>query len=775
MKKYIKNVLMSRVLGASFFIKCLSFSVITLGLLLGAKSVEAAVLTNGILGEDELGRPQVTFQTDNWRDMMDTYLSPQLHLAATAEGQEATTIANFATDNHGTLRFEVTGTVLGNSVWAQIMGNQAAGGSVNQDTIREGRSLYIDGNGHTLYFDNNTTPTNGIGGRGDANSSAAGTVLGPRRGWFAGVQGRTANTVTGQVGTPAFSNDNTVITPQTRMTLDNAILINSITGGIFQARGRNVQPTFTYKDVRYSHGGGTAHATPIYAHYAQVHFSGTNSFRVWQSGTGNLAGADNHGEFIEGGAHVEVLDGHTTLDYNWGWDQPFFMEVVDRHLLRLHENAKLTMNLDASWAMYWSRSQSQAIHNFTWNFEKNSEFLVTSTARTGVTGHNTWFQHGDYRTWDFNMSEGARFISHNSALVMNLGRSATGGLPAGGTGGWGGFAQAVRWNFGPDSEFIINSPATTQTADNASIAGTPGLGSEIVLNDVRSFTINSRNLNTAQPVIHANVRNFPLRILREGDSYDHDSNPSTPPIIGTGDGLRTHLSTHHEPFSNIWDGSFDTVAINRRSLAQGGTDTYVRANHGTIINMTSAATGGGAQQVNLQPNVFTAAQSNALRTAGYISFFKSTGLFMQPDLSNMDSTYNIDLAGLPFDGSFGDWLEKDESSQLVVGDDRGQNPNFHITVALIENLFPQSLNFSWVDFEGNRDDKLELNVARPVISITDDANLPNFVDMTGAGAFYEINFAENRGAQLQARNNLQLGQAHAGTFRYSINDGPGIE
>lgn len=236
MKKYIKNVLMSRVLGASFFIKCLSFSVITLGLLLGAKSVEAAVLTNGILGEDELSRPQVTFQTDNWRDMMDTYLSPQLHLAATAEGQEVTTIANFATDNHGTLRFEVTGTVLGNSVWAQIMGNQAAGGSVNQDTIREGRSLYIDGNGHTLYFDNNTTPTNGIGGRGDANSSAAGTVLGPRRGWFAGVQGRTANTVTGQVGTPAFSNDNTVITPQTRMTLDNAILINSITGGIFQAR-----------------------------------------------------------------------------------------------------------------------------------------------------------------------------------------------------------------------------------------------------------------------------------------------------------------------------------------------------------------------------------------------------------------------------------------------------------------------------------------------------------------------------------------------------------
>lgn len=751
--------------------KLIVLSALAFGLLFMAKPTTAAVLTGGVLGEDEFGRPQVTFQTDNWRDMMDTYLSPQLNLAPINEGSSPTISANFTAGNHGTIRFEVTGTVFGNNVWSQIMGNQAAGGSVNQDTIREGRSLYIDGNSNTLYFDNDTTPTNGSGGRGDSN--AQGTGGGPRRGWFAGVQGRTSNPISGSVGVPAQSNDTVTITPETRLTLANATVINSITGGVFQARGRNVKPTFTYKDVRYINGAGTTSATPIYAHYAHINFSGTNYFRVWQSGTGNLTGSDNQGEFIEGGAHVEVLDGHTALDYNWGNDQPFFMEVIDRYLLRLHEDAKLTMNLDTSYAMYWSRSQSHSIHNFTWDFQKNSEFLVTSTARTGITGLNTWFQHGDYRTWDFNMAEGARFISHNSSLVMNIGRSNTGGLPAGSSGGWGGFNGAVRWNFGPDSEFIINSPATTQTANNATIAGTPGAGSEIVLNNVRSFTINSRNTNTAQPVIHANVRNFPIRILKEGDSYDHDNNPSTSELVGVGNGLRTHLSTYHEPFANVWDGSFDTADINRRNLDQTGNDTFVRANHGTIINMTSVATGAGVQQVNLEPNRFTDVQRNALRTAGYISFFKPLGAFMHPDLSSMNSTFSIDLASLPFGGGFGNWLEKNETNHLVLGDDRGQKPNFHVTVTMIENRFPDAIKFSWVDFEGERSKPLELNTAHPVISITDN-NLPSFVEATGSGTFYKINFAKDKGVQLQARNSLRLGQTHAGIFRYSINDGPGL-
>lgn len=764
MNKYIKSFLTHCTTSKSSIAKLFTLSALTFGLIVSAQSAKAAVLTHGVLGQDELGRPQVTFQTNSWRDMMDTYLASTLLMAPDETHQFPWAMPNFASgSNAGTIRFEVTDTIMGDAVWANIIGNGTASPSQHQDTIREGRSLYINGNGHTLYFDNDTTPTSGIGGRGDATGNTR------RRGWFAGVQG-----VTGAAG-----NSSTVITESTRMTLANAIVQNSITGGIFQARGANVRPTFVYKDVNYSNAVANNNATPIYSQRAQVQFSGNNIFTIREatSTASSNSGTDNHGEFIEGSGHVEVLDGHTTLNYSWGRDQPFFLEHVSgtTHNLILRENAKLIFNMNASYAMYWSRASGNQI-GMNWQFEDGAEFIIHGTNNTGrgvpgMRGGNTWFQSAAYQQWDWTMERGAKFVSHAIPLPINLARSG-GGLGTAATSGMGGFHAPVRWNFGPDSEFIINSPSDTQIATNAIIAGSPPAGSDIVLNDVRSFTLNSRNSNVNQSVIARDVRNFPIHILREGVNFDPDGVGPRPEIIGVGDGLRTHISRQGAPFDDIWDGTFDTVIFNRRTLHPTVEDLWLRANSGVLTNLTSTPPN---QVSTLFPNALTELHFTALRESAFISFFKPTGFFMQPDLSNMDSTYSIDLASLPFDGSFSDWLEKDESSQLVVGDDRGQNPNFHITVALIENLFPQSLNFSWVDFEGNRDDKLELNVARPVISITDDANLPNFVDMTGAGAFYEINFAENRGAQLQARNNLQLGQAHAGTFRYSINDGPGIQ
>ena len=73
-----------------------------------------------------------------------------------------------------------------------------------------------------------------------------------------------------------------------------------------------------------------------------------NTFNILQNHNINdtsSAGADNPGEWIQGGAYLEVVTGTTTLNQSWGNDQPFYV---------YYSSGGSTLQVDAGAAMVWN-------------------------------------------------------------------------------------------------------------------------------------------------------------------------------------------------------------------------------------------------------------------------------------------------------------------------------------------------------------------------------------------------------------------------------------
>lgn len=282
------------------------------------EKADAAVLTGNV---DTSGAVTGTagatyYSTNSWKDMLDTYQS----VTPTAASNN-TVFFNMVGDVQG--EFSIGG-----------YGYSNTGNTNNGVSIVNGKSLSINGNGHTLYLDSDTNYTT----PGSGSGAGAGYIRGPFRVPNAGVSEATV------------------------LQIKNASITNNITGGIFQSVGTGGSaPTFIYEDVKVSNGTARYAAQPIRNDNGRILFYGTNEFNIQQDHSMNsvgLLGADNQGEWIQGGKWVEVVTGTTTLNQTWGYDQPFYTYNNNSHTMKVADGAHMVWNLNDTYTMYYDDGNS---------------------------------------------------------------------------------------------------------------------------------------------------------------------------------------------------------------------------------------------------------------------------------------------------------------------------------------------------------------------------------------------------------------------------------
>jgi hypothetical protein len=528
----------------------------------------------------------------------------------------------------------------------------------------------------------------------------------------------------------AFRVLNNGVSDATTLTLKNASVINNITGGIFQSVGTGGStPTFIYQNVEVTNGAARYAAQPIRNDNGKILFYGTNTFNVQQDNnmtSAGTTGADNQGEWIQGGKWIEVVDGTTTLNMNWGNDQPFYTYNNNSHTLKIDNDAHLKWNINDTYTMYYDDGNSGPM---IWDIGQDASFDILGTNLTASHYSNGWFYNVANNSWTVNVGERSRLNISTGGGYINLNAFNRG---------------PVNWNFAKDSKLLINNLKSGNL-----LYGAPGAGSGISLDDPSVFTLNN---SSGGQVFNSNV----------GNSF---------PVAINGSGLRTHASSKAWTFDDLDDlDDLDTPNMTTLDLANG--DIWYRQNTGTITGL------GATVNTSLTPNDFSVADKTAINKSGYLSFYKPLGYWINAGLSSMDKTFDISLDpsdpnGTPLDGSWSSLIAGNLPQKLVVGDDRGQTPNYHVTVQMLNNNFPKSLQYYWTDPSNNTSTQFIVGTSLPVASITSDNSLPSWIDMTGGGAFYTLNFNADQGVQLKAANHLLLANdEEAGSFQYTIADGP---
>lgn len=640
------------------------------------QKVHASVLTGSIDTTGSItGLSGATYyNTASWQDMVDTY-----------KGVTPTASSN------GTVFFNVTGNIPGNAVLNT--GN----------VVISGKSLSINGNNFTLYLDNDTTYTN-------------------------------AQSIGGSDGTARAFGSNGTISSSTTLTLKNAQIINNITSGIFQMKGSNAQATTIYNNVTVTNGDSLYGAQPIRNDTGKILFYGNNTFNILQNhdiNDASSAGADNQGEWIQGGTYLEVVNGTTTLNQSWGNDQPFYIYYPNGgSTLQVDAGASMVWNLNKTYTMYYDDGGLLSGGALNWNI--NGSFLINGTTNTASTYSGGWFMSLNVlNAWNVN-------VGQNATLKVTTG----GVMSLGGVSGVDGFlAGPVKWNFGQGSSILFNNLNPNQSV--ATLA--PGLGSGITMNNPKVVTFNT----SGNSVFSTTVLTFPITI--------------------SGTGLRTHSSSTAYRFDN----TYDLTSPNKTSITSSSADVWYRINTGTLTTFNPTL-----QVANLSPNNYAAGDLQAIAAGKYISWYQPNGLQLQTALSSMSRTFNISLdpnatQGTPVDGSWSNLIPGTSPQTLVVSDDRGQNPNSHVTLKLLQNNFPSGLQYYWIDPSTKNPTALTVNSAIQIASLTSDSTLPSWIKMTGAGSWYTMTFSTDTGLAVKANNSL-LSQNNSlgGTFQYTMIDGP---
>ncbi|MDR2833900.1 MAG: RTX toxin, partial [Streptococcaceae bacterium] len=592
---------------------------------------------------------------------------------------------------------------------SSIGGYEDYNGNTGGGRVTEGKSLKIIGNDHTLHLNTSTDDSS------YANGTGAG--LGYRRGAFRAGMG---------------------ITTATRLEVSHATIINNITGGIFQAVGyygnspdmntaQASSPTFVYDNVTVSNGSSLYAAMPIRNDEGKVLFTGTNKFSMLQNHNFNDAsnsGADNQGEWIQGGAWTEIVNGTTTVEQSWGNDQPLYGYGHNNATLKVDDGANLNWNLNKTYTMYYDDWTKGAL---TWDIGNNASFIINGTTNTATNFAGGWWMWLTYNAWNLNVGTNGRFIASSGGGVIGLGDT-----------GWGAnsFSNGpVKWNFAQGSEVLFNN---LNTGNNPLLVGKPGAGSGVAINDAKTVTLNTVG---GAPVFATSVINFPITI--------------------NGNGLRTHSSKQ----AAVYDASYSLQTPNETKILND--DIWYRQNTGTISGL-----GTGSPSNSLTPNPYSGADMTTINSAKYISWYQPIGVGIYGNLSDMSRTYDIGLGNLPADGTLSTNINGKANQTLVVRDDRGQKPNYNVTIAMTNLNMADKLNFAWVDPVSATSTDLTLNQAQKIASVSDDATLPAFISQAGGGAFYTMTFNTDKGLQIKANNKLKLQtNANAGTFKYSINNG----
>lgn len=92
------------------------------------------------------------------------------------------------------------------------------------------------------------------------------------------------------------------------------------------------------------------------------------------------------------------------------------------------------------------------------------------------------------------------------------------------------------------------------------------------------------------------------------------------------------------------------------------------------------------------------------------------------------------------------------SQTLVVGDDRGQAPNFNLSVTMIQNNFADNIDYYWSNPANPADNKnLGTGLAVSIASVTSDTSLPSFISMANAGQNYTLTAPQTSGIKIKAK------------------------
>nr|WP_285118665.1 hypothetical protein [Lactococcus petauri] len=213
------------------------------------------------------------------------------------------------------------------------------------------------------------------------------------------------------------------------------------------------------------------------------------------------------------------------------------------------------------------------------------------------------------------------------------------------------------------------------------------------------------------------------------------------------------------------------VTPNQNNLSTG--DIWYRQNTGTITGLGANASSA------LVPNNYSSADLTGMKTAKYISWYQPIGFWMDAAKSSMARSFNISLNpndsnGTPADSSWSNLINGNETQTLVVGDDRGQAPNFNLSVTMMQNNFADNIDYYWSNPGNPADNKtLGTGLAVSIASVTSDTSLPSFISMANAGQNYTLTAPQTSGIKIKAKNTLltQTGTP-SGTFKYTIADGP---
>lgn len=385
------------------------------------------------------------YNVNNWQDMFDTYKN-----------------VSVSASSNNTVYLNITGDVPGSAAF-----------SGGQGVMISGKSIDIIGNGHTLYVDNDSNYNTGTG-----------------------------RTATGW----GFYSNSSAVTSSTNMTVENAKIMNNHADGIFSITGPSTATTI-YKNIHTVNGATTSGAGPIRNEQGNIKFLGNNVFNILQGqsqtdlGPGSnldmsntetgLSGSDNQGEWIQGGQNIEVVDGETTVNQSWGWDQPFYTYYTKNGSnLSVDDGAKLNWNLNDTYTMYYDDGNTNGPLN--WNLGTNSQFIIGGTKYTASHNNNWFMAMNTLNAFNINMASSSLLDISTGGGTINL------------DGFQGGTSIINMASNSSLSLYNLNSSTSL-------FSGTAPSGSKIDLNDPKSVL-----LKTEGGSVFQNGTSIPINIYGAG-------------------------------------------------------------------------------------------------------------------------------------------------------------------------------------------------------------------------------------------------------------------
>lgn len=426
--------------------------------------------------------------------------------------------------------------------------------------------------------------------------------------------------------------------------------------------------------------------------------------------------------------------------------------------------------------------------NNDFSINADFDFSTPSTTARGNDNNGEWIQGGHWvevvngRTnlnqnwaWDqpfytYNNGDSATMkIDDNASLNWNLNDTYTMY--------YGSSTGPLNWDIGKNANFTVNGTSATASHANywfmstlftnfnchvhdngnlrVEMAGGPinldtfsgrinwqfDPGSKVDIQNLGNGNVIKGKVNTGSAIQFNNINNFTLQ-----SSKTAVINSNIPLNFSGGNGVKLHASTNFNGDDTPPNGSL-----------------YKRASNGSLDGNFTTST--------MAPNQYSASDLTFLRTAKYIDWRVPSGLAMVN--SNMNRSYNVDLADLPRDGTFGPTLPGNDNMQLSVQDDRTAKPNFSIQATILNNQLPNMTKYSWQSLTlANKMQELS-NVPQTIETVTDDATLPTDVTTSQGGMNYTFNYHNNNGLLLRTTNNLQQGDGQGGaTIRYDVVNGP---